>query len=450
MPSSRSNHPTTRRPSLALSGAALFAASLLALTGCAGASQFLGLEPQIAGTGVPSGRLDASGAAAQREAVAQDLAAGRPRDAIERCLLLRRDAVLEPEDRNQLEEQLETAVRAFVNAAENPGDLDNLRASRLPRLPRAVLSLGRARQFLADERPFEGYLEILDLERDHPSHPLQQDVASVLYDSGLALANSNRKRLGLFPERNRAPIVLDYLVLQHPTFPGCDHAYFVLAELLSDSRDLQRAIDRLSELLLYHPGSPYALQAESLVPRLRLADHLRPDYDRTAVQQARRELESWLSRHGGAPEGSAAAELEPSVRESLALALSRLGESDRRVAEFYLTIERPEGARLHAERSLALASQSGDEALIAASEAALTQAAELEARLEASSLNARPEVLGSAADAARESQAADAQVDALREPELESGDVSAPKPKPKAKPKPEEPAEDPPTPPPGS
>ncbi len=433
----------------ALPTAALLVVSLLALTGCAGAGKFFGLEPRVAGSGVPSGRLDATSAAAQREAIEQDLAAGRPRDAIERSLLLRRDAILEPEDRNQVEQLLERSVRAFVDNAERPKDLDNLRASRLPRLPRAILAVGRAREFLAADRPFEGYLEILDLERDHPSHPLQQDVASVLYDSGIALANSNRKRLGLFPERNRAPIVLDYLVLQHPTYPGCDHAYFVLAELLSDSRDLQRAIDRLSELLLYHPGSPYALQAESLVPRLRLADHLRPDYDRAAVDLARRELENWLSRHGEAPEGSAAAELEPSVRESLALALSRLGESDRRVAEFYLTIERPEGARLHAERSLALAQGSGDEDLIAASEAALNRAAELEARLQAGSLDARPELLGSAADAARESQNADAQVDGVREPELENRGPGAPKPKPKDKPGPELPAEDPPAPPSG-
>ena len=405
---------------------ACIAIAPLLLPGCRASRDLFGLERESGARNLPSGRLEADEAAAQLAALEADLDRGAPRVGIDRALALREVENLSPEDRNRTEELLEASVRAWVEAAERARDLEGLRASKLPRLPRAVLELGRARLDLDEGRPFEAFGHVRSLELVHPTHPLQTEAAEIVYRSGIELASSTRRTLLLFRDRSRAPAVLDYLVLQHPTHPSCDHAYFVLADQLAANGSLQRAIDRLDELLLYHPTSPYALEAEVRIPQLRMADHLRVDYDRAELVRARRELDTWLARHGGAEAGSATAELEQEVRDLLAECVSRLAESDLLVASFYDTVERSEGAVLHAERALALARQSGDDELVARAEQRLEDARALGLAEAEGRIGDAPEVLGSAADAA--DAAAELEADSDLDATLSPGVSREPKP----------------------
>lgn len=312
-------------------------------TGCAAVASVF--EPSV--PDLPSKRASAEEVERQLARAAAELEAGQLREVSERCLRLRQVRNLPSPLRERSEVLLEQATLARVANAERSKDLRSPSASRLPRRSRAIQTVARSRLFLAEGSPYRAFSEIRDLEAAHPGHHLQNEAADTVYQAGLDLSQAKRAWIFLFSKRAQAPGVLDYLVLQHPSYPRCDHAYYLLASLHADDRDIELAIDRLSDLLLYHPVSPYAREAELLIPTLRLSDHLRIDHDYAGLVMSERELTAWLGRVASAEQG----ELAERARAALFETRRRLVEADLEVAQFYRTVKRPEGTTLHAGRA---------------------------------------------------------------------------------------------------
>jgi hypothetical protein len=338
----------------------------LLLTACASGAGLFGADtPDL-----PSKRSSAEEVEAQLERAAAELANGQLQDASERCLRLRQVRNLPSPLRERSEVLLEQATVQRVELAQRSRDLRSPSASRLPRRSRAIATVARASLLLAEGRPYRAFSEIRDLEAAHPGHHLQNEAADVVYQAGLTLAQAKPAWIFLFSKRAQAPGVFDYLVLQHPSYSGCDHAYYLLASLHSEDRDIELAIDRLSDLLLYHPTSPYAREAELLIPTLRLSDHLRIDHDYAGLVMTERELTSWLGRVGSADEN----ELTQRARDALLETRRRILAADLENAQFYRTIKRPEGAELHADRARRLAVLIDDQDAIRQADALLAWA----------------------------------------------------------------------------
>ena len=138
---------------------------------------------------------------------------------------------------------------------------------------------------------------------------------------------------------------LEYLVLNYPASPHCPEAYFELAQHYERDRDLDEAIARCEDLLVYHPGSRFAVGSEARLPYLRMLRLEEDSYDRRELMEARLEIERWLGLHEGH-------ELEPWMRELRTQIYRRLANSDLIVAKHYSRIRSDFGARIHAERAL--------------------------------------------------------------------------------------------------
>ncbi len=369
-------HAPALRPTARCIGLTLALVGLPALGGCAGLGNSIGLGRASADqplAPMPSGRLATAEIEAELALSQRELDAELYTEGARRALLIREARDLEPEQRNRVEELLELGVRGLAETATRSSEMERLRPQDLPRRARAIQATAKARLLLDESKPGLAFETLRQFELVHPAHSLRAEAAELVYRAGVQLYESKARTLLIFKKRDRAAGVFDYLVLQHPSFRDADDAYFRLSELHRDARNLPRAIDRLEDLLVFHPDSSHALEAESLIPRLRLANQERYDYDRGNLERARDELLQWLQRHG--PGGTAPApDLEPTVRAALGACTDSLIRADLATADFYREVERPEGMRLAAARAAEQAARFGHAELEATALAWLREA----------------------------------------------------------------------------
>lgn len=338
--------------------------------------------------GRPGPGLEAAAVPAQLAAIEADLGAGAAWAAARRAAALRRATALGPDERDEVEGLLEMALEAAAAATDDPRVFARFDEDGLPRRASAILAIGEARALLGRGEAYEAFREVRRFEQKYPGHHLRADAASIVYEAGTRLAASKQRTLLFFERSTYAPMVLEYLVLNHPSHPSCADAYVTLADFYAERNQLERAVARYEDLLLYHPRHPAVPRAEATIPSLRLQLHLRDDYDRRNLERARRELERWLRTWADA---GVDPELVEAVRLDLADCLGRLVNNDLAVARFYRRVDEPEGARLHALRALSTARLAGYEELIADAEALAVWAdEELAARAAAEALDPLP------------------------------------------------------------
>ncbi len=323
------------------------------------------LAPAALGCASRFGRITAESAPGHLASAEQELAAEPPLRAFERLQAVWTAESLTPEDRNRTQALLESAAgRIAASPAVDGDDLVDLADQELPKRLRIEMWIAGAQRLLEEGERMEAFRAIRDLEEQYPLHLERAAAAEVVAQAGFSLAADDGTYLLFFDYRDRAPGVLEYLVLTFPSSPHCDRAYWTLGEKYEEDEEWREALERHEDLLLYHPGSPYTIYSEAKIPYLRLARVTRAAYDRSAFRRARAELERWLERHAGH-------ELEPDVVELLEECSERLVDNDIVVARFYVTISNAFGARYHAERGLVEARLLGDAERVAACEALL-------------------------------------------------------------------------------
>lgn len=299
------------------------------------------------------------GAAAAIEQCEREAADGRSELALRRARDARAVRGLTPQLRDQLDLLIEriaaTRVEELSGDPSNARKLADLSEMDLPQQISVAAALRSARGYLALDRPFKAYRTLRKLEERYPRHHGRSEAGELLVEAGLVLANDPWSFLFL-NARDDGVEILEYLVLTYPSERRCDEAFAKLAAIYEDDRRYGLAIQRHEELLFAHPESSFAPASQARIPHLRLVGHESPEYDRTELLRARKELESWLARNAGDP-------LEPSARLDYADCLQRLVRSDMGIARYYRRIDRPYGARYHAERALRLALETSDDGL---------------------------------------------------------------------------------------
>ena len=148
--------------------------------------------------------------------------------------------------------------------------------------------------------------------------------------------------------------MLEYLVLNYPSNFNGEQAYLALAELYEQDDELEVALERYEDLLLYYRTSQFVPVAEARIPELRVKLLQGPQYDRSEILKAKRELIDWLARHPDNP-------LKGEVLETLGECRTLEIDSDLYIAKFYRRVNKSIGARVHADRALAVAIGIGDD-----------------------------------------------------------------------------------------
>lgn len=277
-----------------------------------------------------------------------DLAEGRSEKALEWMQAARDSDVPNALQRNRIQELYERAAASRLEELSTPGsnprDLDDLLELDVPRQISVTAAVRAAKFHLENDDPLDAFRLIKRLDEKYPLHHERAEAGRVVSQAGFDVLADKSKFLGLFSKRDRAPEVFEYLVLNYPSEPTCANAYAALAEIYQEDLRWELAIERLQDLLLYHPQSEIAPLAEAHIPHLRLISVSSPEYDRRELLVARDELRNWLERHPGH-------EMEEVVGIDLADCLLRLHASDMNIARFYLRVENEAGARLHAQRA---------------------------------------------------------------------------------------------------
>ena len=289
-------------------------------------------------------------------------AAGRTGEALEILRQARKVSGLPIEVRGQIDVGIERyadkRIEELSRPGSDPGELADLLELNLPRQLAVTAGVRAARMRLEEGRPYKAFKLIKKVDSQYPLHHERREAGEILARAGLALADDPWSFLGLFRRRDDGIEVLEYLVVNYPSEARCDEAYFKLGVVYAEDGLWDLARQRFEDLVLNYRGSPLAVQAEALIPRMRLLAIQSPEYDRSQLVKARVELETWLERHAGS-------DLEPSVRIDLADCLQRLVEGDLSIARFYHRVHRSFGARFHAQRALEVADRAGSERLVA-------------------------------------------------------------------------------------
>ncbi|MHC4376375.1 MAG: outer membrane protein assembly factor BamD [Planctomycetota bacterium] len=305
-------------------------------------------------------------------------------EAVRRLLRLRKQRFLTPEQGDRVQLSMEAAMLAGCERATKPVQLERFTRKELPRRPRAIHSVRMAELLLERGQGYDAFDELRELEFVHPTHHLRSRSADLIFEVGMSLLDDHRRVLWLLPARHsdRAPEVLDFLVLRHPNHPGCAQAYWVLAQIYERKQDYPKAIGRLEDLITFHANSDYALEAELRIPELRLISRLRLDTDRPALVRAYGEALRWYGSHSQVLAAqSGGQELVERCEQLLLECNARLAQYDLSVAQFYRTVEEPAGAELHALRALGYLEQVVLEEEQARAETLLAWATEAKARL---------------------------------------------------------------------
>jgi hypothetical protein len=287
----------------------------------------------------------------------------------ERALDLMRSAAvttgLPTATRDEVQTLLEQAAARRIDELSAPGqdpeDLADMIELDLPRQIAVTAGLRAARGLFQEEEALDAYKLLKRLDVKFPLHHERAAAGDLLVEIGLWLVVHGTGWLGIGHSTSDAQEVLEYVILRHPSASRCDEAYETLAQIYEDDREWHLAIERLEFLVLNHPDSPRRPRAQAHVPHLRLRALRSPEYDRSELLAAQRELESWLKDYSGH-------ELERQVRIDLGDCLRRLCDSDLLVADFYKRIHQPFGERFHLERAVEEARSAGDQQRVADAE----------------------------------------------------------------------------------
>ncbi len=296
--------------------------------------------------------FDPQEAGAQLDLAEREMQEGVLQQALERLVAVREVDGLDPDTRARDEELLEQATVRRIEELDSAEELQELYDQELPARLRARAGVLAAERMLLEDRRVAAFKMIKEVDQELPSHPERVLAGDVLARAGLSLIRDPRRYYLLFRYRTRGIQALEYLVVHYPLDSRCAEAYYVLSETYERMSELDLALERSEDLVVYHPGSGYAPAAEARVPYLRLLRLERVDFDRGQLLRAHEEIQTWLGRHPGH-------ELEPWVRELAARCQERLVKNDLYLAHYYERIETPYGARLHAERALETAGTAG-------------------------------------------------------------------------------------------
>ncbi len=291
------------------------------------------------------------------EASAQDLEAGRYEKALERLRSAKNTPGLPAQLRQEVQVALEGAAEKVISHSEDYHALEELTDVDIPRVLAVEAGIRAARLLFAEGERMRAFRLLRRLDGKFPRHPRRMQAASLLFEIGKDLANDDGRYMLIFKYKSNAPQVLEYLVMNHPSAPEGAEALFILSQLYQESHRYELAIEKNQDLILWFPDSPYVVRAQAAIPHLRLVRLRSPEYDRSELQRARRELETWLEEH----QASAEASLVDEVRRDRLDALRRLADNDLVVARFYRRVKDPAGATYHGERALELARLGGDD-----------------------------------------------------------------------------------------
>lgn len=293
------------------------------------------------------------------ERAERELAEGQTEIALRRARDAREVRGIAAADRDRVDVLIERIAAARIAqlsaSADGAAPLAELVDASLPKQLCVAAGVRAARMHLEADKPFKAYRLLTKLEEKFPRHHGRAEAGAILVESGLRMANDPWSFL-FFSARDDGVEILEYLVLTYPSERRCDEAFAKLAAIYEKERQYGLAIQRHEELLFSHGESPLAAASEARIPHLRLRWLESPEFDRTELNRARRELESWLARHSGD-------QTESAVRLDYADCLQRLVRSDLGIARYYRRIDRPYGARYHADRALRVALETGDERL---------------------------------------------------------------------------------------
>jgi len=252
----------------------------------------------------------------------------------------------------------EHEIKRLSLSTDGAEDLADFVDDELPSEIAVSAGIASAQAYIARGEAEDAWKVLRRLDERFPIHHERAAAGRLLVEAGLSLSRDDRSWWVFWSARSEGMACLEYLVLNHPAELRCDEAYMRLGEIYSEDNQRLLAIERYSDLVLYHSESPLRAAAQAHIPMLRLELLDSPEYDRGGLLLALAELDDWVIRFPNHPMGD-------EVLQSRLDCLRRLSASDLGIARFYERIGNSTGRIYHAERARGLAQTAGDADLAA-------------------------------------------------------------------------------------
>lgn len=280
--------------------------------------------------------------------------------------------------RGRLQRSLNAAAEArlaeLVLEGDDPDALEDMLDLDLPRALSVRAGIAAAELLFADGERMKSYRLLKRLDQEYPFHAERQAAGRVVFAAGKSLANDGGRYGLLFRYRSLAPEVLEYFTDNYPQTRALEtgrpategapggallgpEAFQLLAKLYERGKRLGLAIERHEDLILFYPDVPEVVFSRAEIPRLRLAAHESPEFDRRELQRAHKELLDWQADY----RATADIDLLESVRLDLTECIRRLADNDLVIARFYKRVNNFDGAEYHARRALEQARDGEDQ-----------------------------------------------------------------------------------------
>ncbi len=211
--------------------------------------------------------------------------------------------------------------------------------------PRYAVDLGRAR--FMNEDYWGAFEAVRDVPRDYPGSPFLAKAEEIEFKAGAVLAGRGGGFLFFTSDLSDARRILEHFILFYPTSSWLPDALRILGEAAYQDEDWQLAIDRFGELLQRAPEGEWSDLAAFRIAMSHYHLVAGPDYDLERLENARRELAAYLAGKRPNPD------FVEEARRALDRILYWIDEKHLIIADFYLRIDKPEGARFHLEKILA-------------------------------------------------------------------------------------------------
>jgi tetratricopeptide (TPR) repeat protein len=237
-------------------------------------------------------------------------------------------------------------AEAFNTAGEPARCLDLLEGLGVEAFPvrlRDRYDVALATAHLGLEEPWDAWLVLEPFADRHPFSELEAPVSELLWQAARALSGSDRAFLFFWSDRRGAQTVAEHLVARHPECNRLADALRLLGDLAYEDGNYELARERFRDLLRRRPKSSWETYSRFRFAMSIHAGLVGPDYDRSEMETASRELTHFLST--GAEDPRFVAEAKAALRQ----VMEWRSENHLRVAHFYRTIGNAPGQRLHLE-----------------------------------------------------------------------------------------------------
>lgn len=210
-------------------------------------------------------------------------------------------------------------------------------------LERYKLAVARAKFGNGD--PWGAFSVLRRYIEDHPLTVHNNAWEQLTFEIGKTLIHGTGGFWFFWSDADDGKLVLEHFVRRFPTSEHAPDAFHLLGELEFHRGNWAEAQEQYRQIIMFHDASPWLTKATFRDAMAGFHALAGPEYDLQSLERTRRELQAFIATE---QENLA---FRQEAQGALAVTEEWLARKHVRIADFYATVDNPQGHRFHLERA---------------------------------------------------------------------------------------------------